>query len=203
MPLSRHASLVTVSLMKLFSAPSYAARHFSSVHYITVPSASAELAAQSCASFSHRHPLQQAKQVDQLSDSTIWLCLDMASLRRAEHCAASQMLPTKLSWDILVSSQSSSQMSLQGGVHVSCSWLEVAAGDSSCLFFLCPTQNDLSVPLLEEDLDGSSGVLFPFYDSDTNMLYIVGKVSAFRVSRCCLVLLLVSVVSPTSLRLKS
>ncbi|XP_021236275.1 coronin-2A [Numida meleagris] len=36
-------------------------------------------------------------------------------------------------------------------------------------------QNDLSVPLLEEDLDGSSGLLFPFYDSDTNMLYVVGK----------------------------
>ncbi|XP_010724481.1 coronin-2A [Meleagris gallopavo] len=36
-------------------------------------------------------------------------------------------------------------------------------------------QNDLSVPLLEEELDGSSGLLFPFYDSDTNMLYIVGK----------------------------
>ncbi|XP_014373505.1 coronin-2A isoform X2 [Alligator sinensis] len=36
-------------------------------------------------------------------------------------------------------------------------------------------QNDLSVPLLEEDLDGSSGLLFPFYDSDTNMLYVVSK----------------------------
>ncbi|XP_041342319.1 coronin-2A [Pyrgilauda ruficollis] len=36
-------------------------------------------------------------------------------------------------------------------------------------------QNDLSVPLLEEDLDGSSGLLFPFYDSDTHMLYLVGK----------------------------
>ncbi|KAF1503138.1 Coronin-2A, partial [Megadyptes antipodes antipodes] len=36
-------------------------------------------------------------------------------------------------------------------------------------------QNDLSVPLLEEDLDGSSGLLFPFYDSDTHMLYVVGK----------------------------
>ncbi|NXX75546.1 COR2A protein, partial [Urocolius indicus] len=36
-------------------------------------------------------------------------------------------------------------------------------------------QNDLSVPLLEEDLDGSSGLLFPFYDSDTRMLYVVGK----------------------------
>ncbi|KAM4753057.1 coronin-2A isoform 2-T4 [Cyanocitta cristata] len=36
-------------------------------------------------------------------------------------------------------------------------------------------QNDLSVPLLEEDLDGSSGLLFPVYDSDTHMLYVVGK----------------------------
>lgn len=33
------------------------------------------------------------------------------------------------------------------------------------------------MPLTEEDLDGSSGVLFPFYDVDTNMLYVVGKVS--------------------------
>ncbi|XP_029950377.1 coronin-2A isoform X1 [Salarias fasciatus] len=36
-------------------------------------------------------------------------------------------------------------------------------------------QDDLSVPLLEENLDGSSGVLFPFYDPDTHMLYIAGK----------------------------
>ncbi|NXS07532.1 COR2A protein, partial [Neodrepanis coruscans] len=36
-------------------------------------------------------------------------------------------------------------------------------------------ENDLSVPLLEEDLDGSSGLLFPIYDSDTHMLYVVGK----------------------------
>ncbi|KAM4603976.1 coronin-2A [Polymixia lowei] len=36
-------------------------------------------------------------------------------------------------------------------------------------------QDDLSVPLLQEDLDGSSGVLFPFYDPDTHMLYVAGK----------------------------
>ncbi|XP_077768779.1 coronin-2A isoform X2 [Canis aureus] len=36
-------------------------------------------------------------------------------------------------------------------------------------------QDNLSVPLSEVDLDGSSGVLFPFYDVDTNMLYVVGK----------------------------
>ncbi|KAM7009114.1 coronin-2A isoform 1-T1 [Tautogolabrus adspersus] len=36
-------------------------------------------------------------------------------------------------------------------------------------------QDDLSVPLIQENLDGSSGVLFPFYDPDTHMLYIAGK----------------------------
>ncbi|MEE6518133.1 hypothetical protein FKM82_028885, partial [Ascaphus truei] len=35
--------------------------------------------------------------------------------------------------------------------------------------------DDLSVPLHQEDLDGSSGLLFPFHDTDTNMLYMVGK----------------------------
>ncbi|KAM9329636.1 coronin-2A [Gastrophryne carolinensis] len=35
--------------------------------------------------------------------------------------------------------------------------------------------DDLSVPLHEEEMDGSSGMLFPFFDSDTNMLYLVGK----------------------------
>ncbi|XP_053321754.1 coronin-2A isoform X2 [Spea bombifrons] len=36
-------------------------------------------------------------------------------------------------------------------------------------------QDNLSVPLHQEDLDGSSGLLFPFFDTDTNMLYVVGK----------------------------
>ncbi|CAL1590260.1 unnamed protein product [Knipowitschia caucasica] len=34
---------------------------------------------------------------------------------------------------------------------------------------------DLSEPLYEEELDGAAGVLFPFYDQDTNMLYLAGK----------------------------
>ncbi|XP_028836244.1 coronin-2B [Denticeps clupeoides] len=34
---------------------------------------------------------------------------------------------------------------------------------------------DLSEPLLEEDLDGDAGVLFPFYDPDTHLLYLAGK----------------------------
>ncbi|XP_058021884.1 coronin-2A isoform X4 [Ahaetulla prasina] len=36
-------------------------------------------------------------------------------------------------------------------------------------------QDDLSVPLHEEDVDGSSGLLFPFYDTDTHMLYVLSK----------------------------
>lgn len=38
-------------------------------------------------------------------------------------------------------------------------------------------QEDLSEPVHEEDLDGSAGVLFPFYDPDTQLLYLAGKVS--------------------------
>uniref|UniRef100_A0A674MNE7 Coronin n=1 Tax=Takifugu rubripes TaxID=31033 RepID=A0A674MNE7_TAKRU len=34
---------------------------------------------------------------------------------------------------------------------------------------------DLSMPIVEEDIDGLSGLLFPFYDADTHMLYLAGK----------------------------
>lgn len=44
------------------------------------------------------------------------------------------------------------------------------------VFVFWSLQDDLSVPLLEENLDGSSGVIFPFYDPDTHMLYLAGKV---------------------------
>ncbi|KAG5273668.1 hypothetical protein AALO_G00154120 [Alosa alosa] len=36
-------------------------------------------------------------------------------------------------------------------------------------------QEDLSMPLVEEEIDGLSGLLFPFYDPDTHMLYLAGK----------------------------
>uniref|UniRef100_A0A4W4GR90 Coronin n=1 Tax=Electrophorus electricus TaxID=8005 RepID=A0A4W4GR90_ELEEL len=36
-------------------------------------------------------------------------------------------------------------------------------------------QEDLSVPIIEEEIDGLSGLLFPFYDADTHMLYLAGK----------------------------
>lgn len=32
------------------------------------------------------------------------------------------------------------------------------------------------MPLTEEEIDGLSGLLFPFYDADTHMLYLAGKV---------------------------
>lgn len=31
------------------------------------------------------------------------------------------------------------------------------------------------MPLIEEEIDGLSGLLFPFYDADTHMLYLAGK----------------------------
>ncbi|XP_012674170.1 coronin-2B-like [Clupea harengus] len=36
-------------------------------------------------------------------------------------------------------------------------------------------QEDLSRPIMEEEIDGLSGLLFPFYDPDTHMLYLAGK----------------------------
>ncbi|KAM9494384.1 coronin-2B isoform 2-T2 [Clarias gariepinus] len=36
-------------------------------------------------------------------------------------------------------------------------------------------QEDLSMPITEEEVDGLSGLLFPFYDADTHMLYLAGK----------------------------
>ncbi|XP_064471293.1 coronin-2B-like isoform X2 [Ornithodoros turicata] len=37
------------------------------------------------------------------------------------------------------------------------------------------SQHDLSKPLRMENIDSSSGVLFPYYDHDTKMVYIAGK----------------------------
>ncbi|XP_061414354.1 coronin-2B [Lethenteron reissneri] len=36
-------------------------------------------------------------------------------------------------------------------------------------------QEDLSEPLVQEEVDGLSGLLFPFYDPDTRMLFLAGK----------------------------
>ena len=37
-------------------------------------------------------------------------------------------------------------------------------------------QNDLSKPLAMENIDTGSGVLFPFWDEGTRVVYIIGKV---------------------------
>lgn len=42
------------------------------------------------------------------------------------------------------------------------------------------------MPIVEEDIDGLSGLLFPFYDADTHMLYLAGKVSADHSRKICL-----------------
>lgn len=36
-------------------------------------------------------------------------------------------------------------------------------------------QNDLSQPLTTDTIDSSSGVVFPFYDPDTNIVFLAGK----------------------------
>lgn len=39
--------------------------------------------------------------------------------------------------------------------------------------------DNLSAPLHEETIDSSSGIVFPYYDPDTNILYLAGKVGDF------------------------
>lgn len=38
------------------------------------------------------------------------------------------------------------------------------------------SQHDLSSSLTCETIDSSSGIVFPFCDNDTNMVYLAGKV---------------------------
>jgi len=44
-------------------------------------------------------------------------------------------------------------------------------------------QRDLSRPLRLDDVDASSSVLLPFYDHDTHILYLAGKVSPINAFR--------------------
>lgn len=39
------------------------------------------------------------------------------------------------------------------------------------------SDDNLSTPLHEETIDSSSGVIFPYFDQDINILYLAGKVS--------------------------
>lgn len=44
-------------------------------------------------------------------------------------------------------------------------------------FLFLILQKDLSEPMAVQEMDTSNGVLLPFYDPDTNMVYLCGKVS--------------------------
>lgn len=46
---------------------------------------------------------------------------------------------------------------------------------NKCCFFIV-LQKDLSEPMAVQEMDTSNGVLLPFYDPDTNMVYLCGKV---------------------------
>jgi len=50
----------------------------------------------------------------------------------------------------------------------------------TCLPLTCVfIQRDLSQPLRLDDVDASSSVLIPFYDHDTHIVYLAGKVHNF------------------------
>lgn len=46
----------------------------------------------------------------------------------------------------------------------------------NCFGVLLCLQNDLSNSLAMDEMDASNGVNFPYYDPDTKMVYLVGKV---------------------------
>lgn len=43
--------------------------------------------------------------------------------------------------------------------------------------FLC-LQENMDEPICVQEMDSSNGVLLPFYDPDTNVVYLCGKVSS-------------------------
>lgn len=42
-------------------------------------------------------------------------------------------------------------------------------------------------PICVQEMDSSNGILLPFYDPDTNVVYLCGKVSSCPASVCLLV----------------
>lgn len=41
------------------------------------------------------------------------------------------------------------------------------------------SEENLKAPLSVETVDSSSGVIFPYFDPDTNVLYLAGKVCSY------------------------
>ena len=46
-----------------------------------------------------------------------------------------------------------------------------------CVFF-SPPQKNMQEPIALHEMDTSNGVLLPFYDPDTSIIYLCGKVSS-------------------------
>lgn len=44
------------------------------------------------------------------------------------------------------------------------------------LLLLC-LQDNMDEPICVQEMDSSNGILLPFYDPDTNVVYLCGKVS--------------------------
>lgn len=40
-------------------------------------------------------------------------------------------------------------------------------------------QDNMDEPICVQEMDSSNGILLPFYDPDTNIVYLCGKVSCF------------------------
>lgn len=56
----------------------------------------------------------------------------------------------------------------------------------SFTLLLSNSQENLGKPLTMENIDSSSGVLFPFWDEGTSMVYIIGKVGFMPVAKVTL-----------------
>lgn len=50
------------------------------------------------------------------------------------------------------------------------------------LSYFCQFQENLEEPMALQELDSSNGTLLPFYDPDTNVIYVCGKVGFLRLS---------------------
>lgn len=63
----------------------------------------------------------------------------------------------------------------------------LATGTVYCCYVTCTLQEALDQALVTENIDQASGVLFPFWDEGTHMVYLVGKVVESELDSCCLV----------------
>ena len=54
----------------------------------------------------------------------------------------------------------------------------------TCYYVTCTLQESLDKALATENIDQASGVLFPFWDEGTNMVYLVGKVVQIHAVWC-------------------